>query len=658
MDTGLELPMRYEGLDDGTFARGRNGLGMFEEELYRSFFEHAVEGFFQTTPDGRYLRANPALARIYGYDSTEELTAALTDIKTQLYVDPERRMEFARQMQEQGSVIGFESQVYHRDGRIIWISENARVVCDPGGRPVLYEGTVQDITKRKQAESELYASQRFIERVAQSSPNILYVYDLVQKRYVYANERIQKILGHTLSELIAMGPLFLERFSHPDDTWLLAERVKELADAEDGEVFEYEFRLRHRDGDWRWINARETIFTRTVDGHPHEVIGTAQDITERNNTVKALLQSEDRFRKLVEGTDAVFWERDLKTGRFIYVGPQVVKLLGFRVEDWYLQKFWMQHVHEDDKPRVCDFWRREMADLPENRTVEYRMETADGRIVWIRDFWHVVSDDAGTPVLQGFMIDITERQRAKEEICRSQQQLRALSARLQSAREEERIRIAREIHDELGGALTALKMDVARIADACSCVLEKHEDDELTEKLMTMPGLIDRTMATVRRIATELRPPVLDAFGLSAAIEWQASEFEKRFGIRCELEDRWRTVVQDQALSTAVFRIFQEMLTNIARHSGGSHVRVRMVQERGNLILTVFDNGRGITEGESQASLGVLGMRERAQMFGGDVKINGIAGKGTTVIMSIPMDAVSGRPVKKSGGPKKERLWV
>lgn len=192
---------------------------------------------------------------------------------------------------------------------------------------------------------------------------------------------------------------------------------------------------------------------------------------------------------------------------------------------------------------------------------------------------------------------------------------------------------------------------------ACTNACQYSERDEINEKLPTMLELIDRTMETVRRIATKLRPPVLDAFGLAAAIEWQATEFEKRFGIRCELHSGWPVVIQDQALSTAVFRIFQEILTNVARHSHASKVSIRMTVERGNLVLTVSDNGRGITEGERQESLGLLGMSERALVFGGDVEINSVAGKGTTVILKIPVDHATGKPLKKSGVPKKERLW-
>jgi PAS domain S-box-containing protein len=527
------------------------------------------------------------------------------------------------------------------------------VVHDEKGAPIFFEGTVQDVTARKRAEMDLRTSQRFIERVTQSSPNILYVFDLVQQRYIYATDRISKILGRTADELIGMGPEFLEKLSHPDDAWLLAERAVELSDAEDGQVFEYEFRLLHADGAWRWINAREMVFTRMSDGSLHEVIGTAQDITERKQTVDALLQSEERFRKLVEGAAAVFWERELGGGPFTYMSPQSEKLFGHLVENWYLPDFWLTHVHEQDREQVQRFYKNEAAQPEGAHTIEYRLRNSEGRVVWVREFGHVTKGGVGGLLLQGFMLDITELHLASEELRRSQEQLRALSARVQSAREAERTHIAREIHDELGGALTALKMDVSKVLSAYRSGREElRRMDFIDDRLADAMTLIDRTMESVRRIATEMRPPILDELGIVAAIEWQIEVFEKRFGIRCELENQWpASLAPGHAISTALFRIFQEMLTNVARHSEATGVVVSLGQDTEHLMLSVSDNGRGITEGERRNSLGLLGMQERASIFGGRVDIRSEPGKGTDAVMRIPLVKVP-EPMR---APRKER---
>jgi signal transduction histidine kinase len=238
-----------------------------------------------------------------------------------------------------------------------------------------------------------------------------------------------------------------------------------------------------------------------------------------------------------------------------------------------------------------------------------------------------------------------ELEERSKELQATQEQLRALAAGLQDAREEERIRIAREIHDELGEVLTRIKFDLADMRYRLESGITDDMRQELLKKIAALGGLADGTAGRLRKICTELRPPVLDDMGLVPAIEWQASEFEKRTKIRCELslEAPDLVVVDEQA--TMLFRVFQEMLTNVARHSQASKIRVRLKKSSTSLFLEVKDNGRGIeTENlASTKSLGFLGMRERAALFGGELQVHGKRGKGTTVVATIPLTNLSNR---------------
>jgi signal transduction histidine kinase len=229
--------------------------------------------------------------------------------------------------------------------------------------------------------------------------------------------------------------------------------------------------------------------------------------------------------------------------------------------------------------------------------------------------------------------EIAGRQRVEDELRRSRQELRDLASHLQSIREQERTDIAREIHDELGQALTALKMDVhwvgQRVGDARPPV---------DAKIRAMAKTIDATVQAVRRISSQLRPKLLDDLGLSAALEWEAREFEQRAGVPCAIRSEPDDIVLDPARSTALFRIFQETLTNVARHAGASRVDVVLRNFAGTVEMTVSDDGKGI--GPEQVSdgrsLGIVGMRERVRPLGGELEITGRPGRGTTVRVAIP----------------------
>lgn len=230
--------------------------------------------------------------------------------------------------------------------------------------------------------------------------------------------------------------------------------------------------------------------------------------------------------------------------------------------------------------------------------------------------------------------DITERKQTEEEIRQNQEQLRNLAAYLQKVGETERTNIAREIHDELGQTLTVLKIDL-------SLMRKKWPEDSkaLYERTEAMLILIDKTIQTVKKISTELRPGLLDDLGLSAAIEWQSDEFQKRTGIRCTVTTDPADITLDRERNTAIFRILQETLTNVARHAEATEVNILLQKNIDQIELHVVDNGKGITQEQlsNPKSFGLLGIRERVTIFGGTITITGVPGNGTTVIVRIPI---------------------
>jgi two-component system sensor histidine kinase UhpB len=296
-------------------------------------------------------------------------------------------------------------------------------------------------------------------------------------------------------------------------------------------------------------------------------------------------------------------------------------------------------IHPDDR-HIFDSVFDRLANGKSDFRFEYRIIRPDGDIRHVEKIFDIIKDADGNPVKAiGAVQDITDRKLAEDKLRSLSDQLRALSARLRSIREEEGSRISRELHDELGGTLSTLKWELEEMAEPLSSPSSIPDRDDLRAKLEHVILSVDGAFESVRRLASELRPTLLDEFGLVEAIKWHSREFEERTGIktRCDCPPEPSYITAERA--TAVFRIVQEALTNVLRHSGASEVVITLAHNS-HCWLTVRDNGRGITDNErsNPTSLGLLGMRERVALIGGEFNIEGSPGKGTTLTVAIPRE--------------------
>jgi PAS domain S-box-containing protein len=402
----------------------------------------------------------------------------------------------------------------------------------------------------------------------------------------------------------------------------------------------YEFRIITGDGRTKWI--LESVTSIHYGGRP-AVLGNSMNITEQKEARNRLEELEALESSILDAIpNAVI---GLHNRVFIFANNAVKAVFGWRPEELIGKNVRILYRTDRECQEISDLF---YTALEKQRTFhsESPCRRKDGGdiICMIR------ASRIGETLRERRIVvtyeDITERIQSEKELEHSRQELRNLSAHQRTVREEERTRIAREIHDELGQTLTALTMDLAWLKNHLPAKAKP-----LHEKLHQMSKLAGTTIETVHRIATELRPGLLDDLGLAAAIEWQAADFQNRSGIACEAVLAADDLELDRDLATALFRIFQETLTNIARHSGATRVEVSMEKREERIVLTVADNGRGITKKQSEddRAFGIIGMRERAHLWGGELHIKGSRGKGTRITVDLPL-----RPAKIAvkGGKK------
>jgi PAS domain S-box-containing protein len=501
---------------------------------YRALVENAVEGFFRTTPDGRFLMANTALAHMLGYDSAEQLLTERTDLEHRHYVRRGERARFRRLLEMQGLVHGFEYEVYRRNGSIVWLRDHVRVVRDADGRTVCYEGTVEDITNRKQAEAlldlrarEQAAVARFGAAAVAGTP----VPDLLD----CAATLLAETLGVEYTQILELGAD--GRFSRR---------------AGMGWSFDLEPAALTADPS---SQADLTL----VSGHPVLV----HDLAE-----------ERRFRP-----PHYLLDHGVVSGLSVRIGT-------------------VEHP-----------WGVLAAYTRERR--------------------------AFTPDDVNFLESLANLLAAAIERRRGEEVRQHLLARAISAQEEERTRIARELHDETGQALTAILLGLRNIADADT----PETKGEIVAKLR---DLTEATIRDVGRIARGLRPSTLDDLGLVPALRRYADEIQDARGVPIAITES-NIGRLPPPIETTLYRIVQEALTNAARHAGAQAVHVAIDRRERHVQVTIRDDGRGfdvaaaLGSNAGRRSLGLVGMRERASLLGGTVEISSGA-TGSTIVVALPLE--------------------
>lgn len=357
------------------------------------------------------------------------------------------------------------------------------------------------------------------------------------------------------------------------------------------------------------------------------------EIYIRKQQEHSLVIAEEKYRTVADFTyDGETWMNP--QGAFIYVSPSCERISGYRVEEFMDDPgLIIQIAHPDDFNMVRDHFAVDQKDDAGFRSFDFRITTKNGEERWIGHHCQPVFDANGIFIgRRGSNQDITQRKKSESILLDSQKLLRQLTQRMDAMMEEERTRIAREIHDELGHLLTALKYDIELLINEPDISIEVVKSE-----LGIMMSMIDSLIDSVRKIATELRPGILDHLGLFPAIEWQIRQFRLRTKICCVFTLSEVDVAFDKNETTIIYRIFQEILTNITRHSNAKHVKISLTKIEGDFVLKVMDNGVGFQLDDNKTnSLGLIGMQERALSIGGELQIESTPGKGTTITLKLP----------------------
>lgn len=580
--------------------------------------------------DGRFSFTNPKLQECTGYSEHE-----LAELDPHLLVHPDDRhlllglLDRTSHINLAGKPI--EMRLIRKDGNITWTMVTATSVFYRHKQAILIK--FMDITELKQARQKLDELTSLQSSIMAAIPHAVVV--LKDRIITFANHAVESVFGWRPEELIgkSMRVLFRSQEEYDQEGKRFYSLIENL------KTYSMEFTYRHRSGHDVVCLTSVSWIKGTGEDDITRIVATHTDITEKKRALERLQESQRVLSTLMGNIPGmVYRRRPGKEWPVEFVSEGSLDLTGYRPSDLVDSKVtsFSQLIHPNDRKAVWEKVKKAL-NAGEHFEIMYRIIRADKEVRWVWERGLGIYSPSGEIVaVEGLITDVTEHKRAELALEKSRRQLSLHADHLDVLLEGVRTEIAREIHDELGQILSALKMDLfwlsRRIPEGCS---------DMIQKVQSMMLLLDSTIKTVERILVTLRPSMLDELGLTAAIEWLGEEFQARTGIVCEavLEPTPERLITNDKISTALFRICQEALTNITRHAQATNVQITLKTMDDQIELQVSDNGIGISNQDEKksGSFGLLGIRERVNLLGGRVNIAGRKGKGTVLRVRIPL---------------------
>lgn len=506
------------------------------------------------------------------------------------------------------------------DGSYLHMLDRGYIMRNDQGRAYRMIGSMVDMTPVYEVQRKVVESENRLRAILDTDPECIKLLDASCVLIDINKAGLQMVEADQPEDVIGKNLLTVVSDNHK------AEARRLVGEAYMGNEGRLEFEMITLKGRTRWCEVSLVPFL-NADGQITCVLGVTRDMTERKKAELELSRNEEKYRTLVEQAADAIALYDA-AGKILDVNTGAVILLGYTRDELVAMNLSEVLTQEEftNNPVRYDILQRGKSTVKQRR-----MRRKDGSEVETEVRSQQLPDGRFLSIIR----DQTERIRAEKELQQYYRQLKELNAYLQNVREDERSNIAREIHDELGQQLTVLKMDISwlnkKLAD---------KDPVITERLHGLIEMIDNTVRSVRRISSELRPSMLDDLGLPAAIEWQAQEFSKRTGLSIESDIELLDMKLPGKVSISLYRVYQESLTNIARHAGATEVKVCLKPVDDKLLLTVTDNGKGFLpkDIDNRKTLGILGMKERVALIGGSCEIESEPGKGTHVRVIVPFE--------------------
>ena len=663
----------YEGTHEDIQGRKEAEEALrLSEERYRAIFENSLVGIFQSTPEGRYVRVNPAFARIYGYESPEDVISSITDIGTQVFVDAEDRKRCMAILRETGTLERFETRTRRKDGSMIWTVINSRIVRNPEGRTLFIEGVVEDITERKQAVDALRTSEERFFKIFQSNPIPMTIATLDEGRFIDVNDRAIELSGYRWEEMAGRTSIEMGLWAYPEERDRLIVQIRETGQLRDGLAH---FRTKAgKVAPALWSADRVKL------GENEVILTTIHDISQQVEAQEKLRQSEATYRLLAENVTDVIWTADLNLS-FTYVSPSSERVFGWNPSEWMsmpLRNFLTPASFETATRLLreeADGPGRARSGEPRVVTTELELYRKDGSTGWFEVSSQVIRDGEGKPrSIIGVTRDIAERKRAEKQNALLERQLR------QAQKMEAVGTLAGGIAHDFNNILFA----VIGYAELCLQDIQDEESrwnlSQILSACSRAKTLVNQILAFSRQAEQEHRP--LDVVPLAKeAVKFLRSSLPATIDLSIDADVTNSFILGD---ATQIHQVIMNLCTNAAHAMRASGGRLRIlidnaappagllpgetdgIRSEGFLHLGVSDTGQGIEPAQLSrifdpffttkapgegTGLGLSVVYGIVKSLGGAIGVDSSPGRGSTFDVYLPSVVTRGQEPERSVEP-------